>query len=131
MVLVFLPPKGRAAYQVLIHVDESALTRGEGCAHTRYIQAHHVRHWVDGGEADLDSLVSLCPRHHRLFHEGGYTIGTDAEGRWYFRRPDGRAIPALGYRTEDMIDDDIDASAEGCVFHAGKCVREPAALFYH
>ena len=190
-------------YQVLIHVDESALTRGEGrsdlpidavkrltcdgsvvglvenadgeplrlgrkqrtvnvalrralhardrgcrfpgCTHTRYIQAHHVKHWIDGGETDLDSLVSLCPRHHRLFHEGGYTIGTDAEGRWYFRRPDGRVIPAFGYRPEDMIDDDVDASAEGAfeyqdasgasaegrMFHAGKCVRESAASYYH
>ncbi len=38
-------------------------------------------------------------------HEGGYEICTGVEGRWYFKRPYGRAIPTLGYQLEDMTDD--------------------------
>ncbi len=44
-------------------------------------------------------------------HEGGYQIRKDFQGRWYFRRPDGRAVPRCGYQPEDMIDEG-GASAE-------------------
>ncbi len=36
----------------------------------------------------------------------------DAHGQWYFRRADGRAVPAMGYRHEDMTDDDIDVGED-------------------
>ena len=85
-----------------------------GCTHTRFIAAHHVRHWAQGGETSLANTMLLCSAHHRLVHEGGYTIRKDEQERWYFRRPDGRAIPAHGYQPEDMVDDDIDVSAETC-----------------
>ena len=55
----------------------------------------------------------LCSQHHRLVHESGYDICTDVEGRWYFKCPDGRAIPTLGYQLEDMTDD-YDAPAGAC-----------------
>ena len=50
----------------------------------------------------------LCTRHHWLLHEGGFTIAKDYLDRWYFRRPDGIAVPDCGYRPEDMLNDDID-----------------------
>jgi len=31
-----------------------------GCTHQRYVDAHHVRHWVHGGETKLGNLVTLC-----------------------------------------------------------------------
>ena len=65
----------------------------------------------------------LCSQHHRLVHESGYEICTDVEGRWYFRRPDGRAIPTLGYQLEDMTDD-YDAPAGAC---ASAGAPEPGA----
>ena len=40
--------------------------RFPGCAHQRYVEAHHVEHWIDGGETRLDNLVLLCSAHHRL-----------------------------------------------------------------
>jgi hypothetical protein len=59
----------------------------------RYLHAHHVRHWLDGGETRLDNAISLCTRHHRLVHEGGFTIvATSAGSR--FLRPDGREVSA-------------------------------------
>ena len=36
--------------------------------------AHHVVHWIHGGSTDLDNLVLLCHRHHRMVHEGNWQI---------------------------------------------------------
>jgi hypothetical protein len=82
-----------------------------GCANKRYVHAHHVHHWVDGGETSADNLTLLCSYHHRLLHEGGYRIASDANGDRYFRRPDGRAIPRCGYRLGDVLDDGVEVAA--------------------
>jgi hypothetical protein len=87
-----------------------------GCTHTRFVDAHHVKHWSQGGETSVANTMLLCSAHHRLVHEGGYTIRKDARDRWYFRRPDGRAIPARGYQPEDMIDEE-NTSAEVHALH--------------
>ena len=81
-----------------------------GCTHKRFVDAHHIRHWSAGGETSLDNLLLLCTRHHRLVHEGGFAIEKDYLDRWYFRRPDGQAVPHCGYRLEDTLDDDIDTN---------------------
>ncbi len=36
--------------------------------HTRYVDAHHVRHWTHGGGAKASNLVTLCRFHHRKVH---------------------------------------------------------------
>ena len=79
-----------------------------GCRNRLYVHAHHVEHWATGGETDVGNLLLLCSHHHRLVHEGGFTIRREASDRPYFVRPDGRVIPRAGYRLEDMLDDDID-----------------------
>ena len=79
-----------------------------GCHHTRFVDAHHVEHWSAGGETSLDNLLLLCSHHHQLVHEGGFNIERDYQNRWFFKRPDGRAVPSCGYRAQDMIDDGID-----------------------
>ena len=56
-----------------------------GCERTRHLQAHHRRHWADGGETSLDNLVLLCFHHHRLVHEGGYTVESDGADGIRFR----------------------------------------------
>jgi hypothetical protein len=100
-----------------------------GCHRSRFVEAHHVQHWVDGGETSIDNLVLLCSRHHRLLHEGGYRIRRDYQGEWYFVRADGRAIPRCGYRAADYSDDDaaVDPSMEGSC--AANEVREPRAVY--
>jgi hypothetical protein len=35
---------------------------------------HHVRHWSKGGTHDPGNLLELCWFHHRLVHEGGWTV---------------------------------------------------------
>jgi hypothetical protein len=77
-----------------------------GCCRARFVDAHHVHHWVDGGDTSVDNLVLLCSFHHRLLHEGGYRIRRDYQGEYYFVRADGRAIPRCGYLPDDYTDDD-------------------------
>ncbi|BBZ35346.1 HNH endonuclease signature motif containing protein [Mycolicibacterium confluentis] len=45
-----------------------------GCGATRGLHAHHIRHWEDGGETELENLVLLCPYHHRMHHKGEITV---------------------------------------------------------
>ena len=69
-----------------------------GCTHDRYLDAHHVQHWADGGMTRLDNLLMLCRRHHRAVHEEGFTIelrdGGDARFFWPDGRPFSEAPPA-------------------------------------
>ena len=67
--------------------------RFPGCT-ARRCDAHHVRHWADGGTTRLDNLVLLCRRHHRAVHEEGFTVALEASGEVAFRWPDGRPFPA-------------------------------------
>jgi hypothetical protein len=45
-----------------------------GCESTWFVEAHHIRHWADGGKTTLENLTLLCSAHHRRLHEGGWTI---------------------------------------------------------
>jgi Domain of unknown function (DUF222)/HNH endonuclease len=55
-----------------------------------WCDAHHVRHWADGGETSLHNLVLLCRPHHRAIHRG-FDVEM-VEGRPMFTRPDGTPI---------------------------------------
>jgi hypothetical protein len=67
--------------------------RFPGCESRRWVDAHHMRHWAKGGETSLDNLVVLCRHHHRLVHEGGFSVRRAPASELEFRRPDGRLIP--------------------------------------
>ena len=114
--------------------------RFPGCGRKRFVDAHHIRHWSNGGETRLENLMLLCSAHHRLVHEGGFRIEKDYRDRWFFRRPDGRAVPARGYRAADRIDDDAEAADEAVRAYlagagvvrppaGGSVVREPVAVY--
>jgi hypothetical protein len=68
--------------------------RFPGCSCSKFVDAHHIRHWADGGETRMDNLVLLCRRHHRLVHEGGFGVRVQADGGIRFTYPDGRDLPA-------------------------------------
>ncbi len=68
--------------------------RFPGCNADRFIDAHHVEHWADGGKTDLGNLITLCRHHHRLVHEGGFRLEARADGEFVFRRRNGSALPA-------------------------------------
>ncbi len=78
--------------------------RYPGCSHDRWLDAHHVMHWVDGGETSLANTILLCSRHHRLLHEGGYTIRKNFRGEWSFRTGRGKVIPAQPVFRADHYD---------------------------
>ena len=69
--------------------------RFPGCPHQRYVEAHHVQHWIDGGETRLENLVLLCSAHHRLLHHRAFHIIAGDDGFVFVSR-DGEVIePAL------------------------------------
>jgi hypothetical protein len=68
-----------------------------GCHNKRFLHCHHVEHWSSGGETALDNLMLLCTKHHTLVHEGGFRIEKDYRDDWFFVRPDGIAVPEVGY----------------------------------
>ena len=73
-----------------------------GCHRTHGLEAHHIRHWAEGGGTDLDNLALVCRYHHRSVHEDGFRLtrrrGTlvlqDARGR------DLRCLPAARPRSQ-------------------------------
>jgi hypothetical protein len=67
--------------------------RFPGCRHDRFLHGHHVEHWLHGGETSLDNLLLLCPRHHRLVHEGGWSVKRDTDAGWTFTSPGGEVVP--------------------------------------
>jgi len=82
-----IPP---ALRRVLQHRDHGC--RFPGCG-LRFADAHHIRHWVNGGPTTLSNLALLCRRHHRAVHEGGFALERLPDGDLHFRRPDGRPLP--------------------------------------
>jgi len=84
-----IPPSIRRALQIRDHG-----CRFPGCCESRYVDAHHVQHWCDGGETRLDNLVLLCRHHHRLLHQEGYEIVKRGAQRFEFLTPAGDAMRA-------------------------------------
>ncbi|MER7011305.1 DUF222 domain-containing protein [Saccharopolyspora sp. NPDC000359] len=67
-------------------------------------QAHHIKHWIDGGPTEINNMVMLCPHHHRRIHDRHWSI-TMRGGRPMFTppssvdmtrrpKPGGKALPA-------------------------------------
>ncbi|HET7924820.1 MAG TPA: DUF222 domain-containing protein, partial [Rhodanobacteraceae bacterium] len=86
--------------------------RFPGCHRKRYLDGHHVDHWINGGESKPENMALLCTYHHRLLHEGGFSIVKEADDTLRFVTADGRTIPRCGYRHEDFVDDGIGSEDE-------------------
>ncbi len=69
--------------------------RFPGCPNTRYVDAHHIRHWAHGGETKPSNLVSLCRFHHRQVHEGRVAIDILDDGALRFRKPSGESFESV------------------------------------
>ena len=67
--------------------------RFPGCTCSRFVDAHHIQHWADGGETCMDNLILLCRTHHRLVHEAGYGVRFQAGEGAVFSLPGGKIIP--------------------------------------
>jgi hypothetical protein len=87
---------GRATKVVSPAMRRALALRDGGCAFPGcerppgWCDAHHVKHWADGGETALTNLALLCRPHHRVIHRG-FRV-TIVDGRPEFRRPDGTPL---------------------------------------
>jgi Domain of unknown function (DUF222)/HNH endonuclease len=72
------------------------VVRDRGCSFPacdrppRWCDGHHVRPWSAGGRTRLDNLVLLCRHHHRLIHDGDWTVRIGTDGLPEFLPP---AVP--------------------------------------
>ncbi|NDL55718.1 HNH endonuclease signature motif containing protein [Phytoactinopolyspora mesophila] len=84
---------GRAERIVTPGIWTALVARDRGCAFptcTRppaWCQAHHIRHWSDGGGTDLENMVLLCAHHHRVIHHGGWDVHIGPDGHPVFVPP--------------------------------------------
>ena len=62
-----------ATRRALVARDKGCWVPGCDCP-PAWTDAHHIKHWADGGPTTLDNLVLLCRRHHRMVHEIGWTL---------------------------------------------------------
>lgn len=63
-----------------------------GCHATHHrCHAHHLTWWEQGGETAVSNLVLICPHHHRLVHQRGFTVARGPTGLTW-TRPDGTPI---------------------------------------
>ncbi|HEY2220795.1 HNH endonuclease signature motif containing protein [Actinomycetospora sp.] len=83
---------GRKHRIVPPHIRHALYLRDHHCAHpgcrrrARKCHAHHVLHWIDGGETCLLNCVLLCSYHHGLQHRSGWEI-VMIDGMPWFRPP--------------------------------------------
>lgn len=54
--------------------DRDKGCRFPGCPVTRFVEIHHIYHWLFGGETNYEELISLCTRHHDAHHRGEFDI---------------------------------------------------------
>ena len=68
--------------------------RDRGCAFPgcdrppAWTQGHHIIAWSKGGQTTVDNGVLLCGHHHRLIHQGHWTITITDDGQPEFTPPD-------------------------------------------
>jgi hypothetical protein len=90
---------GRRTRTIPTPIRRALTARDEGCQFPgcglKFCEAHHLKHWANGGETSLENLVLLCRRHHRALHEEGYRIEHTAGGELRFLRPQGWEIPSV------------------------------------
>jgi hypothetical protein len=87
---------GRRSRSIPPAIRRALRTRDEGgcqfpgCTYEKFLDAHHVEHWAQGGKTELSNLVTLCRWHHRLVHEGGIGVRPRRGGGWRFFKADGQ-----------------------------------------
>ena len=87
---------GRRTRTIPPHIRRALEERDRGCRFPgcgcRFTEAHHVKHWADGGETSLRNTLLLCRRHHRVVHEGRVKVSVNGDGTVLFFTPRGRML---------------------------------------
>ena len=88
---------GRSHRVVPPHLRKAVEVRDRHCVFTgcsapsHWCDVHHLIHWIDGGQTDLDNSALLCERHHTKVHHG-FRVERHPDGRWRTYRPDDTEI---------------------------------------
>jgi hypothetical protein len=83
---------GRALRTVPLGIRRALVARDGGCSFPGcdrppgLCAAHHVRHWIDGGETAVGNCCLLCSMHHQQVHLQGWDV-TIRGRRVEFRPP--------------------------------------------
>lgn len=115
-----------AAIERAVRARDNNTCRFPGCRNHRFLDCHHVEHWADHGETDVHNLLLLCTKHHTLVHEGGFRIEKDYLDNWVFIRPDGIAVPDIGYVAKPYDD----PPRGGLMSVAERTIEEPPPPAY-
>ena len=87
---------GRRTRTIPPHIRRALEERDRGCRFPgcgcRFTEAHHVKHWADGGETSLRNTLLLCRRHHRAVHEGQVKLSVATDGTVVFFTPGGKML---------------------------------------
>ena len=79
-------------------IRRALVVRDRGCTFPacerppEWCDAHHVKHWADGGQTALSNLILLCRQHHRSMHATGSFTVEMIDGRPRFHRRDGTVL---------------------------------------
>ncbi|MBM9468258.1 HNH endonuclease signature motif containing protein [Nakamurella leprariae] len=77
---------GREHRLVPLGLRRALAVRDRGCAFPGcdrppgWCDAHHVRHWADGGPTSLENTVLYCRHHHTVLHAGHWVVRLGADG---------------------------------------------------
>ena len=83
----------RTARTVTAKQRKALIARDHTCAFpgcgkpASWTEAHHIRHWADGGRTDMNNLVLLCGFHHRLLHHSDWEVFIGADNHPWFIPP--------------------------------------------
>ncbi len=76
-----------------------------------WCDAHHIRHWADGGPTNLSNATLLCNRHHHVVHRDRITANHTPDGIEWNRTP-GSYDEALAHARAGPPSD-VDPEASG------------------
>lgn len=87
------------AQRVALNVRDGGC-RAPGCDRpVAWTEGHHIVWWTKGGVTSVDNGILLCRRHHRMVHEGGWSVELDvATALATFRSPTGREVVTHPHR---------------------------------
>jgi hypothetical protein len=74
-------------------LDRDRTCRHPGCSARTFLEVHHIIEWIKGGMTDLENLAALCPKHHRAYHRGEFTMSGNANIVGGLRFFDARGAP--------------------------------------
>ena len=106
---------GRDHRTVTPAIRKALIARDRGCAYpgcdcsAGRTDAHHIRHWSQGGATSLAN-TALCRRHHRYIHHMGWEVFIGSDGHPWFINPDDATRTPLRSHARRTLTSDLAAA---------------------